>query len=53
MAPALDPQVWATDVVTAIVAMETADARLATIDDPAVTEVRRLLARELADALRG
>jgi uroporphyrin-3 C-methyltransferase len=37
------------DVVTAIVAMETADARLATIDDPAVTEVRRLLARELAE----
>ena len=37
------------DVVTAIVAMETADARLATINDPAVAEVRRLLARELAE----
>jgi uroporphyrin-3 C-methyltransferase len=37
------------DVVTAIVAMETADARLATIDDPAVAEVRRLLAHELAE----
>lgn len=39
------------DVVTAIVAMEAADARLATLDDPAVAEVRRLLAGELA-ALR-
>ncbi|NJD32928.1 MAG: hypothetical protein FIB04_13705 [Gammaproteobacteria bacterium] len=37
------------DVVTAIVAMETADARLATLNDPAVTEVRRLLAQELTE----
>jgi uroporphyrin-3 C-methyltransferase len=37
------------DVVTAIVAMETADARLATLDDPAAAEVRRLLAHELAE----
>jgi uroporphyrin-3 C-methyltransferase len=37
------------DVVTAIVAMETADARLAALNDPAVVEVRRLLARELAE----
>ena len=37
------------DVVTAIVAMETANARLATINDPAVAEVRHLLARELAE----
>jgi uroporphyrin-3 C-methyltransferase len=39
------------DVVTAIAAMESADARLAMLNDPAVTEVRRLLAKELA-ALR-
>lgn len=39
------------DVRTAIVAMEAADARLATLDDPAVTGVRRLLAEEIA-ALR-
>jgi uncharacterized protein HemX len=39
------------DVRTAIVAMETADARLATLDDPAVAGVRRLLADEIA-ALR-
>ena len=37
------------DVGTAIVAMETADARLATLDDPGVIEVRRLLAEELAE----
>ena len=37
------------DVSTAIVAMETADGRLATIDDPAVAEVRALLGRELAE----
>ena len=37
------------DVVTAIVAMETADARLATLNDPAVTDVRHLLAKELAE----
>ena len=36
---------------TAIVAMEAADARLSTISDPAIGEVRRLLALEL-DALR-
>lgn len=39
------------DVTTAIVAMESADARLATAGDPAVAEVRRTLAEELA-ALR-
>ena len=39
------------DVGTAMVAMETADARLATLDDPAVAGVRRLLAEEIA-ALR-
>jgi len=39
------------DVGTAIVAMESADARLATLDDPAVREVRGKLALELA-ALR-
>lgn len=39
------------DVETAIVAMESADARLATFDDPAVREVRAKLALELA-ALR-
>lgn len=39
------------DVPTAIAAMESADARLATVADPAVTEVRAQLARELA-ALR-
>jgi uroporphyrin-3 C-methyltransferase len=39
------------DVPTAIAAMESADARLATVNDPAVTEVRAQLARELA-ALR-
>jgi uroporphyrin-3 C-methyltransferase len=39
------------DVPTAIAAMESADARLATVDDPAVAEVRTQLARELA-ALR-
>jgi uroporphyrin-3 C-methyltransferase len=39
------------DVQTAIVAMESADARLATLDDPAVREVRNKLALELA-ALR-
>jgi len=39
------------DVVTALAAMETADARLAMLDDPAVADVRRLLAGELA-ALR-
>jgi uncharacterized protein HemX len=39
------------DVATAIVAMESADARLATVSDPDVAEVRRLLADELT-ALR-
>jgi uroporphyrin-3 C-methyltransferase len=39
------------DVPTAIAALESADARLATVSDPAVTEVRAQLARELA-ALR-
>lgn len=39
------------DVQTAIVAMESADARLATLDDPALREVRTKLALELA-ALR-
>lgn len=39
------------DVATAIVAMESADARLATVSDPDVIEVRRLLATELT-ALR-
>jgi uroporphyrin-III C-methyltransferase len=39
------------DVPTAIAAMESADARLATVADPAVNEVRVQLARELA-ALR-
>jgi uroporphyrin-III C-methyltransferase len=39
------------DVPTAIAAMESADARLATVTDPAVGEVRAQLARELA-ALR-
>lgn len=39
------------DVQTAIVAMESAGARLATLDDPAVREVRAKLALELA-ALR-
>jgi len=39
------------DVEPAIVAMESADARLATLDDPAVREVRGKLALELA-ALR-
>lgn len=39
------------DVPTAIAAMESADARLATVTDPAVAEVRTQLARELA-ALR-
>jgi uroporphyrin-3 C-methyltransferase len=39
------------DVQTAIVAMESADARLATLDDPAVRDVRAKLALELA-ALR-
>ena len=39
------------DVETAIVALESADARLATLDDPAVREVRAKLALELA-ALR-
>lgn len=39
------------DVATAIVAMESADARLATVTDPDVAEVRRLLAVELT-ALR-
>jgi uroporphyrin-3 C-methyltransferase len=39
------------DVATAIAAMESADARLATVDDPAVVEVRAQLARELT-ALR-
>ena len=36
------------DVPTAIAAMESADARLATVADPAVAEVRRQLERELA-----
>lgn len=35
------------DVPTAIAAMESADARLATVTDPAIAEVRRQLAREL------
>lgn len=39
------------DVTTAIVAMESADARLATVNDPAVALVRRRLAEEIA-ALR-
>jgi uroporphyrin-3 C-methyltransferase len=39
------------DVPTAIAALESADARLATVSDAAVTEVRTQLARELA-ALR-
>ena len=39
------------DVPTAIAALESADARLATVSDPAVTEVRTQLARELT-ALR-
>lgn len=39
------------DVQTAIVAMESADARLATLNDPAVRDVRAKLALELA-ALR-
>jgi uroporphyrin-3 C-methyltransferase len=39
------------DVPTAIVAMESADARLATVTDPDVAQVRRLLADELS-ALR-
>lgn len=39
------------DVETAVVAMESADARLATLDDPAVREVRAKLALEIA-ALR-
>ena len=39
------------DVGTAIAAMEAADARLAALKDPAMTEVRRLLAKDLA-ALR-
>jgi len=39
------------DIPTAIAAMESADARLATVTDPAVAEVRTQLARELA-ALR-
>jgi uroporphyrin-3 C-methyltransferase len=39
------------DVETAIVAMESADARLATLNDPALREVRAKLALELA-ALR-
>ena len=39
------------DVPTAIAALESADARLATVSDSAVTEVRAALARELA-ALR-
>jgi uncharacterized protein HemX len=36
------------DVPTAIAALESADARLATVADPAVAEVRTQLARELA-----
>jgi uroporphyrin-3 C-methyltransferase len=39
------------DVGTAIAAMSAADARLATLGDPAIVEVRRELAREIA-ALR-
>ena len=39
------------DVPTAIAAMESADARLATVTDPAVAEVRAQVARELS-ALR-
>jgi uroporphyrin-3 C-methyltransferase len=39
------------DVLTAIAAMESADARLATLDDPVLAEVRRLLGEEIA-ALR-
>jgi len=39
------------DVPTAIAALESADARLATVPDPAVADVRAQLARELA-ALR-
>jgi uncharacterized protein HemX len=39
------------DVRTAIAAMESADARLSTLDDPTTRDVRRLLAAEL-DALR-
>jgi uroporphyrin-3 C-methyltransferase len=39
------------DVGTAIAAMEAADARLAALKDPAMTDVRRLLAQDLA-ALR-
>jgi len=39
------------DVSTAVVAMESADARLATINDPAVREVRAALGTEIA-ALR-
>jgi uroporphyrin-III C-methyltransferase len=39
------------DVGTAIAAMEAADARLASFNDPAMAEVRRLLAQDLA-ALR-
>jgi uroporphyrin-III C-methyltransferase len=39
------------DVGTAIAAMEAADARLASFSDPAMAEVRRLLAQDLA-ALR-
>jgi uroporphyrin-3 C-methyltransferase len=39
------------DVGTAIAAMEAADARLASFNDPAIAEVRRLLAQDLA-ALR-
>jgi len=39
------------DVVTAITAMEAADARLATLNDPALAEVRRLFGEEIA-ALR-
>ena len=39
------------DVRTAIIAMESADARLSTLGDPALGEVRRLLAAELS-ALR-
>jgi uroporphyrin-3 C-methyltransferase len=39
------------DIGTAIAAMEAADARLASFNDPAMAEVRRLLAQDLA-ALR-
>ena len=39
------------DVATAVVAMESAAAQLATLNDPAVSEVRRLLAQEIT-ALR-